>query len=127
MRIRTITDLGAYVRSRRNELGMDQAELAKKAGTSRKWLVEVERGKPGAEIGLVLQTLRALGVVIDLTDGRRKPDETHRSRDISPDESEKETESLDDVLLPYEKTRIKWSNLEALSKPRKAKREKLQP
>jgi HTH-type transcriptional regulator/antitoxin HipB len=45
---------------------MDQIALAKKAGTSRKWLVEVERGKPGAEIGLILRTLKSLEISIDL-------------------------------------------------------------
>jgi len=43
---------------------MDQAALAKKAGTSRKWLVEVEQGKPGAEIGLILRTLKSLEISI---------------------------------------------------------------
>ena len=66
MRIRTATDLGAFIRERRTKLGMDQIALAKKAGTSRKWLVEVERGKPGAEIGLILRTLKSLEISIDL-------------------------------------------------------------
>ena len=66
MRIRTATDLGAFIRERRTRLGMDQISLAKKAGTSRKWLVEVERGKPGAEIGLILRTLKSLELSIDL-------------------------------------------------------------
>jgi len=66
MRIRTATDLGAFIRERRTNLGWDQVSLAKKAGTSRKWLVEVEQGKPGAEIGLILRTLKTLGVSIDL-------------------------------------------------------------
>jgi HTH-type transcriptional regulator/antitoxin HipB len=66
MRIRTATDLGAFIRERRTRLGMDQIALAKKAGTSRKWLVEVEQGKPGAEIGLVLRTLKSLEISIDL-------------------------------------------------------------
>jgi HTH-type transcriptional regulator/antitoxin HipB len=67
MRIRNIKDLGAYLRGRRIELGMDQATLAEKARTSRKWLIEVENGKPGAELGLVLRTLRALDVAVDLS------------------------------------------------------------
>jgi HTH-type transcriptional regulator / antitoxin HipB len=67
MKIRNIKDLGAYLRARRIDLGMDQATLAKKAGTSRKWLIEVENGKPGAELGLVLRTLRALDVAVDLS------------------------------------------------------------
>ncbi len=48
------------------KLGLDQAQLAEKAGTSRKWLIEVEQGKPGAEIGLVLRTLRILGVSLTI-------------------------------------------------------------
>ena len=66
MRIRTAADLGAFIRERRTRLGMDQIDLAKKAGTSRKWIVEVERGKPGAEIGLILRTLKNLEISIDL-------------------------------------------------------------
>jgi len=66
MRIRTATDMGAFIRERRTRLGMDQIALAKKAGTSRKWLVEVEQGKPGAEIGLILRTLKSLEIFIDL-------------------------------------------------------------
>jgi HTH-type transcriptional regulator/antitoxin HipB len=66
MRIRTAADLGAFIRERRTTLGLDQISLAKKAGTSRKWLVEVEQGKPGAEIGLILRTLKSLEISIDL-------------------------------------------------------------
>ena len=66
MRIRTVTDLGAFIRERRTRLGMDQISLAKKAGTSRKWLVEVEQGKPRAEIGLILRTLKSLEISIAL-------------------------------------------------------------
>ena len=70
MRVRTATDLGAFIRERRVKLGMDQSDLAENAGTSRKWIVEVEQGKPRAEIGLVLRTLKALGVSLDLAADR---------------------------------------------------------
>lgn len=66
MLIRNPTDLGAFIRECRTKLGLDQAELAAKAGTSRKWLIEVERGKPRAAIGLILRTLRSLGISVDL-------------------------------------------------------------
>lgn len=66
MRIRTAADLGAFIRERRFKLGMDQSDLAEKAGTSRKWIVEVEQGKPRAEVGLILRTLKALGVSLDI-------------------------------------------------------------
>lgn len=62
MRIRTPTDLGALIRDRRIKLGLDQRSLAQKAGVSRQWVVEVEKGKPRAEVGLVLRTIDALGI-----------------------------------------------------------------
>lgn len=60
MRVRTPKDIGLVIRERRRELGIDQAELAQRVGVSRQWLVEIEGGKPRAEIGLVLRTLREL-------------------------------------------------------------------
>jgi HTH-type transcriptional regulator / antitoxin HipB len=81
MFIRTASDLGALIRERRLKFGLDQLALARKAGTSRKWLVEVENGKPRAEIGLILRTLKALGVTLSVADttgdvasGRTKTD-----------------------------------------------------
>lgn len=68
MRIRTITDIAALIRERRTRLKWDQAELAKKAGVSRKWIVEIERGKANAALGHVLRTLRVLGVELDARD-----------------------------------------------------------
>jgi HTH-type transcriptional regulator/antitoxin HipB len=73
MRVRTATELGAFIRERRTKLGLDQLALAKKAGTSRKWLIEAERCKPSAEIGLILRTLKALGVGIDLRADAQAP------------------------------------------------------
>lgn len=78
MRIRTAAELGAFIRERRTKLGMDQIALAEKAGTSRKWLVEVEQGKPRAEIGLILRTLKTLGVSIDIA-----ADVTHKTSTTS--------------------------------------------
>jgi len=62
MRIRTPTDLRALIRDRRTTLGLDQKSLAAKVGVSRRWIVEVEKGKPRAEIGLVLRTIATLGI-----------------------------------------------------------------
>jgi HTH-type transcriptional regulator/antitoxin HipB len=83
MRIRTATDLGAFIRERRTKLGMDQSALAEKAGTSRKWVVEVEQGKPRAEIGLILRTLKTLGVSIAINaDAAPKASPAGKSRNI---------------------------------------------
>lgn len=68
MKIRTPSELGALIRDRRTKMGLDQLSLAQRAGTSRKWIVEVEGGKPRAAIGLVLRTLQALGVSLEVND-----------------------------------------------------------
>lgn len=69
MQIRTPTDLGSAIRDRRRRLNLDQDELAGRIGASRKWIIDVEKGKPRAEIGLVLRALDALGVRLSLDDG----------------------------------------------------------
>lgn len=60
--IRTPRELGALIRERRRSLNLAQAALAARVGTTRRWIIDVERGKAGAELGLVLQTLQALGL-----------------------------------------------------------------
>lgn len=67
MIVRTPSDLGLLIRSRRRELGLDQRTLAERVGVSRLWIIEFEPGKPRAEIGLVLRTLTALGLRLDVS------------------------------------------------------------
>lgn len=62
MRIRTAIDIGLVIRDHRRKLGLDQRVLADRVGVSRQWIVEIEKGKPRAEIGLVLRTLETLGL-----------------------------------------------------------------
>ena len=69
MRINSIRDMAAAVRGRRTDCKLSQAELALRAGVSRKWISELEAGKPTAEFGLVLRVLEELGLVIDLISG----------------------------------------------------------
>ncbi|MCM0021723.1 MAG: helix-turn-helix domain-containing protein [Tagaea sp.] len=64
VRLRTPKDFGAAIRARRRLLGWGQAELAKRVGVSRLWVNQVESGKPGAGLGLVLRTLGALGLTL---------------------------------------------------------------
>ncbi len=59
-------ELGTRLRDQRSELGLSQAALAKRIGVSRSWVVQVERGNAGAEIGLVLKALAALGLDLDV-------------------------------------------------------------
>ena len=78
MLIRTPTDLAALIRERRRHHGWDQQSLADKIGVSRQWVIEIEKGKARAEVGLVLRALDALGVSLSLSGGppKTKPGNT---------------------------------------------------
>ena len=55
-------DIGTLIRDRRSVHGMTQPDLALAAGVGVRFVVDVERGKPTAQIALVLRLLEALGV-----------------------------------------------------------------
>jgi HTH-type transcriptional regulator / antitoxin HipB len=67
VRIRSIRQIAAAVRGRRGDLGLSQADLAKRANVSRKWIYEFEAGKSTAEFGLLLQVLDALDLTLELS------------------------------------------------------------
>tara|TARA_Y100000385_G_C12978381_1_gene587250 strand:+ start:92 stop:364 length:273 start_codon:yes stop_codon:yes gene_type:complete len=62
MKINSAKDLGLLVRDRRKAKGWTQAELAKQAGVKPLWISQFERGKSTVQVGLVFQTLKALGI-----------------------------------------------------------------
>lgn len=70
MRIRSTRDAAATLRGRRTELGLSQADLAARAGVSRKWIYEFEAGKARAELGLVIRVLEKLGMELEVKAGR---------------------------------------------------------
>lgn len=57
------------IRQQRRQLGLNQTDLASRVGVGRQWIVAVERGKPGAELGLVLRTLAALDLTLTVDGG----------------------------------------------------------
>ena len=57
-----LDDLGAYIALARKSRGYTQQEFADLAGVGRRFLSELEGGKPTAEIAKVLQVLNALGI-----------------------------------------------------------------
>ncbi len=67
MKARTTKSIGAAIKQRRIELGLDQPELAKRIGASRHWVIDMEQGKDGVEIGRVLRAIDTLGLVIDIS------------------------------------------------------------
>lgn len=76
MYVRTAADLGAVIRDRRKQLKLDQAAFAKQIGVSRQWVIEIERGHPRAELGLVLRAVDALNIRLEASvdpANRRQP------------------------------------------------------
>lgn len=61
MRIQTAMDVAELVRTGRRRRRMSQQDLATAAGVSRRWLIDLEAGKPRAELALVLSVMNALG------------------------------------------------------------------
>lgn len=66
MRIGNARDLSLYLRARRRAMGLSQSALAAKAGVSRRWLSDVESGKPTVEVGRVFSLLYALDLDMNL-------------------------------------------------------------
>jgi HTH-type transcriptional regulator/antitoxin HipB len=66
--LRSSRDFGALVRDRRKRRGLSQQALADAIGASRWWVNEFERGKPRAELSLVLRALETLGVRLQAED-----------------------------------------------------------
>lgn len=73
LNLRNPRDVGLVIRDRRRKQHLTQAQLADRIGVGRQWLVAVERGKPGAEIGLVMRTLAALGLSLAIEDRETLP------------------------------------------------------
>ncbi|MCF3641857.1 type II toxin-antitoxin system Y4mF family antitoxin [Rhizobium sp. TRM95111] len=71
--VKTSIDIGALVRSARKEQNLRQDELAGVSGVGVRFIVDLEAGKPTAQIGKVLHVLQTLGCSVDiLLPGERK-------------------------------------------------------
>jgi predicted transcriptional regulator len=66
VRIGNARDLGGYLRDQRRQAGLSQTELCERALVSRRWLSNLEAGKPTAEVGLVLRVVAALDLTVEL-------------------------------------------------------------
>jgi HTH-type transcriptional regulator/antitoxin HipB len=65
--VRTVADLGAVVRAARRENNWTQAELGRRAGVSRQWIVALESGQASrAELVRVLAVLAVLDLTLSL-------------------------------------------------------------
>jgi y4mF family transcriptional regulator len=67
MRVRDPVDVGHIIHRRRRVMGWSQERLAKAAGVGRQWVLELEKGKKGAPLDLVINVLGALGYTLDVS------------------------------------------------------------
>ena len=66
-------ELGAALRDMRLQQGLSQAELAARAGTSRRWVCDTENGKVPLGIKLMCQLIHHLGYQIELVPAPAPP------------------------------------------------------
>jgi HTH-type transcriptional regulator / antitoxin HipB len=83
--LRTPADIGAMMRARRRALGINQSELAGLVGVGKLWVNQVERGKPGANLGLVLRALAALDIELTGVTGDSSSAKSAGEPVVSPD------------------------------------------
>ena len=70
MRVRTASDFGPLVAERREALGMSQAELASRVGTSREWVVRMERDSHAVTAFRLMRVLTELKLTLDVDERR---------------------------------------------------------
>ena len=66
-----LVDLGRFVRERRKANGLTQSELALLAGVGRRFVSELENGKPSLQVDKVDAILRVFGMRLGVVPRRR--------------------------------------------------------
>ena len=74
--VSSVADIGEVARRLRKQQGLRQADLAAMIDASHVFLRDVEHGKPGVQLGRVLQLLEELGIRVCLD----VPDQAEPSR-----------------------------------------------
>ena len=68
MEVRAASDFGALVAERREVLNLSQAELARRAGVTREWVVRLEKGSTAVTLFRLMRVLRELNLVVDVSE-----------------------------------------------------------
>jgi HTH-type transcriptional regulator / antitoxin HipB len=66
--IADVKSIGALVKQVRKSQGLTQEQLAAACGLGRRFIVELEHGKPTSHIGKIVQVLSALGLSLHIAD-----------------------------------------------------------
>lgn len=70
----TPVELGAHIRATRVAQHLRQEQLAAAAGVGLRFLIELEGGKPTAQLGKALKVLDTLGCRVEITASSRPSD-----------------------------------------------------
>ena len=62
--MRTVHEVGNEIRRHRQAAGITQQSLADRAGVSRRWINQIERGHLRAELDKLMRVTRALGFTL---------------------------------------------------------------
>lgn len=68
MYIRSASDMGSMVRSKRKQLGLSQAQLAEFCGCGTRFISDLENGKPTVQIEKVFDVVAMLSLDVRVTD-----------------------------------------------------------
>ena len=63
----TPEELGKFVKKERKAMGLTQAELALTSGTGKRFISDLENGKPTCQIGKTLTVIKTLGLRLTLS------------------------------------------------------------
>ena len=62
--IRSAAEFGRTVRDRRRDLGLTQEELAARCGVGKRFIVDLEAGKPTSQLGKALTAASEVGIAL---------------------------------------------------------------
>lgn len=62
--IRSAAEFGRAVRNRRRALGLTQEELAGRCGVGKRFIVDLEAGKPTSQLGKALTVASEVGIIL---------------------------------------------------------------
>lgn len=63
----TPEELGKFIKKERKAMGLTQADLALTSGTGKRFISDLENGKPTCQIGKTLTVLKTLGLGLTLS------------------------------------------------------------
>lgn len=66
MLAKSVKEMGAILREARTNRGLTQRDIARKINVTQSVISKVEKGNPGASIGLIFQILRSLDLPMNI-------------------------------------------------------------